>query len=220
VQSCVDSTRAVAPVQEHFSAVPNRIQDDARLKPRDLVTIAGILRYARQKPWASMSNRALCTHGRCEERTIQYSLDRLERAGWIRRRACPDAPGSRSGRLIYLTWRTPDADCTPPPRPAAPPPVPAIAPELESEVRERKTAPAGLGSPGPEEKAGDRGPLDYAALGWLDRPESDPLRRIAEKALAARLGPPAPAKPARPPRSLLGPPRTLAGMLGRQLGRK
>ncbi|WZP01257.1 hypothetical protein EP7_005663 (plasmid) [Isosphaeraceae bacterium EP7] len=81
----------------------------------------------------------------------------------------------------------------------------------------------GLNSPGPAEKAGDRGPLDYATLGWLDRPESDPLRRIAEKAMAARLGPPPASdagKPARPARSLLGPPRTLAGMLGRQLGRR
>ncbi|WZP01258.1 hypothetical protein EP7_005664 (plasmid) [Isosphaeraceae bacterium EP7] len=120
--SQVDSTRTATGVKEHFSAVPNRLQDDARLKPRDLMTIAGILRYARSKHWASMSNRALCTHGRCEERTIQYSLDRLERSGWIRRVACPDAPGSRSGRLIYLTWRSPDADCPPPRGPLHPPP--------------------------------------------------------------------------------------------------
>ena len=103
----------------------------------------------------------------------------------------------------------------------APLPVQSVAPELESEGRERKTAPVGLNSPGPAETVEDRGPLDYAALGWLDRPESDPLRKIAERALAARLAPPVVppvGKPARPLRSLLGPPRTLAGMLGRQLG--
>jgi hypothetical protein len=224
--SCVDSTRATAAVKDHFSALPNRLQDDPRLKPRDMVTIAGILRYARNKHWASMSNRALCIHGRCEERTIQYSLDRLERAGWIRREACPDAPGSLSGRLIYLMWRTPETRCTPPVQRPASRPVPLVAPEAETEERKEKPAPQGLDSPGPGRQTEDgppppTDPLDYAALGWLDRPASDPLRKIAEKALAARLAGPTAAhavvQASRPSRSLLRAPGSLAGILGRQL---
>jgi hypothetical protein len=225
--SCVDSTRPTFAVKEHFSAVPNRLQDDPRLKPRDLVTIAGILRYARQKRWASMSNRALAKHGRCSERTIQLSLARLEAAGWIIRKSTTVYIGSNTGRLIYLSWRPADADCAPPAAAIAPPATTPVAPEVKTEEREEKPAPAGLDSPGPvgQTKTGPTppsDPLDYAALGWLDRPPTDPLRRIAEKALAARLaGPPVAEtsrKPSSPPRSLLRAPGSLAGMLGRQLG--
>jgi hypothetical protein len=227
--SCVDSTRHAFAVKEHFSAVPNRLQDDPRLKPRDLVTIAGILRYARQKNWASMSNRALARHGRCSERTIQLSLRRLEAAGWIRRKSTTVDIGSNTGRLVYLCWRPGEADCAPPAASLAPPAMTPVAPEVKTEEREEKPAPTGLGCPGPggQTETGPTpptGPLDYAALGWLDRPESDPLRKIAERALAARMaGTPVietSLKPSSPPQSLLRVPGSLAGMLGRQLGQR
>ncbi|WZP01152.1 hypothetical protein EP7_005605 (plasmid) [Isosphaeraceae bacterium EP7] len=225
--SCVDSTRLAPAVKDHFSALPNRLQDDPRLKPRDLATIAAILRYARAKHWASMSNHALADHGRCSERSIQYSLARLEHSGWISREACDDAPGSRSGRIIYLNWRRPETPCTPDLKTASPQPVLPVAPEVDSEEREEKPAHLSLDGSGPDGqmKTGPTplpDPLDYAALGWLDRPASDPLRKIAEKALASRMaGPPAPGsgrKASVPSRSLLRAPGSLAEMLGRQLG--
>jgi hypothetical protein len=222
--SCVDSTRHAPAVKDHFSAIPNRLQDDPRLKPRDLATVAGILRYARAKHWASMSNHALANHGRCGERSIQYSLARLEAAGWITREGCDDAPGSRSGRIIYLNWRPRETPCTPDMKAASPRPVQPVAPEVETEERKEKPAPLGLDSPGPQTKDGPpppSDPLDYAALGWLARPASDPLRKIAEKALAGRLAGPQTARgvdqATKPSRSLLRAPGTLAGLLGRQL---
>ncbi|WZP01142.1 hypothetical protein EP7_005591 (plasmid) [Isosphaeraceae bacterium EP7] len=77
--SYVDSTRAAAAVKDHFSAIPNRLQDDPRLKRRDLATVAAILRYARAKDWASMSNHALANHGRCGERSIESLAGMLGR---------------------------------------------------------------------------------------------------------------------------------------------
>jgi hypothetical protein len=225
--SCVDSTRLAPAVKDHFSAVLNRLQDDPRLKPRDIFVIASILRFARQKSWASMSNRTLAAMGRCSERTIQLSLARLEAAGWIRRKSTTVDIGSSTGRLIYLCWRPGETACAPTTTAVAPPAPTPVAPEVDEQEREGKPAPAGLDSPGPKIKKEDGptpppGPLDYAALGWLDRPASDPLRRIAEKALAARLaGPPATEtskKPSGTPRSPLRGPGSLAGLLGRQLG--
>jgi hypothetical protein len=225
--SCVDSTRLAPAVKDHFSAVLNRLQDDPRLKPRDIFVIASILRFARQKSWASMSNATLASLGRCTERTIQLSLARLEAAGWIRRKSTTVDIGSSTGRIIYLCWRPGETPCAPTTTAIAPPAPTPVAPEVNEQEREEKPAPQGLGSPGPggQTETGPTpptGPLDYAALGWLDRPASDPLRKIAEKALAARLmGPPAPEtskKPSNPSRSILRAPGSLAGMLGRQLG--
>ena len=249
----LDCTRQAAPRKSFFSALPNDLQDDPRLKPRDLAVIASILRFAHVKNWASMSNRTLASLNRCTERTIQLCLARLEAAGWIRRVATDAAIGSNTGRLIYLTWREGEANCAPRASGIAPPGVKSAAPELEAQEEKEKPAPMGLDSPGPTTETKDAGPeapagpsdprppapstvqpapstvqaeppapagpLDYASLGWLDRPASDPLRRIAEKALAARLaGPPEPAqKPSCPPRSIpaVG---MLTGLLGRSLG--
>jgi hypothetical protein len=233
--SYVDSTRAAAPRKSFFSAVPNDLQDDLRLKPRDIQVVASILRYARQKNWASMSNRTLANHGRCGERTIQLSLARLEATGWIRRKSTSADIGSSTGRIIYLAWRSGEMPCAPPASSVAPPPPSSIAPEVEEQKSERKPAPRSLDGSGPGPQTGGdapttllanpplpAGPPDYVALGWLDRPATDPLRKIAEKALAARLaGPPATASAmkrpsipgARPPM----PPGTLAVRLGRAL---
>ena len=224
--SYVDCTHAVAPRKSFFSAVPHDLLNDPRLKPRDILLIASILRFARAKGWATMSNRTLASMGRCSVRTIQNSLARLEFCGWIRRVATDDAPGSASGRLIYLNWRTHETAVAPPVQRPTPSPMQPVAPEVKEQERERKAAPMGLNSPGPdgETKAGPTppsDPLDYAALGWLDRPASDPLRKIAEKAIAARLAGPAAPKTSKkssgPPRPLLRAPGSLAGMLGRQL---
>jgi DNA-binding MarR family transcriptional regulator len=224
--SCVHSTRLLAPCKaSYFSALTNDIQDDPRLKPRDLQVYAALLRFARQKGWASVGNKSLASLCRCTPRTIQTSLARLEAAGWVHRVATADAPGSASGRVVYLRPR--EMADAPPVKPTTPPPVKSAAPESEEQENKREPAPLGLGSPGPGRQTEDRptppaGPLDYAALGWLDRPASDPLRRIAEKALASRLAGPPPIgnadQPARPPRSIPGAPGSLAGMLGRQLG--
>ena len=228
--SNVDSTRAAAARKPFFSALPHDLQDDHNLRPRDILTVASILRFARAKPWASMCNRTLASMGRCSERTIQLSLARLEAAGWIRRQTSDAPAAGRTGRLVYLNWRTCETHCAPPPTAVAPPPVAPIAPELKGQREKEKPAPAGSGSPGPDRQTEEARPVessevvDYAALGWLDRPASDPLRQIAEKALAARLaGPqrPEPTGSASPVhRPLMGPPRTLAGMLGRSLGRR
>ncbi|WZP01095.1 hypothetical protein EP7_005539 (plasmid) [Isosphaeraceae bacterium EP7] len=224
--SYVDSTRLAPPVKDHFSAVLNRLQDDPRLKPRDILTVASILRFARAKSWASMSNQTLAGMGRCGERTIQLSLARLEAAGWIRRKSTTADIGSSTGRLIYLSWRPGETPCASTAPAVAPPPTPSIAPEVKGQKKEEKPAPLSLDGSGPGQptKAGptlSSDPLDYAALGWLDRPASDPLRKIAEKALASRMaGPPAPGlgrKASVPSRSLLRAPGSLAGMLGRQL---
>jgi hypothetical protein len=223
----LDSTRADFPRKSFFSAVPHNILDDPRLTPRDILVIASILRFARQKNWASMSNRTLANLCRCGERTVQLCLARIEAAGWILRKSTTVDIGSNTGRLIYLTWRTAEPDCAPPKAAIAPPAMSPVAPEVREQEREEKPAPLGLGSPGPvgQTKTGPTpasDPLDYAALGWLDRPASDPLRKIAEKALAARLAGPVAVETSRKPsgssRSLLRAPGGLAGMLGRQLG--
>jgi hypothetical protein len=225
--SCVDSTRLAPAVKEHFSAVLNRLQDDPRLKPRDIFVIASILRFARQKNWASMSNRTLANLGRCTERTIQLSLARLEAAGWIIRKSTTADIGSNTGRLIYLCWRPGETASTPPKAAIAPPAPTPIAPEVEQQEREEKPAPQSLDGSGPDgqtktEPTPPSDPLDYAALGWLDRPASDPLRRIAEKTLAARLVGPtlngSVVQAIKSPQPLLRTPGTLARMLGRQLG--
>jgi hypothetical protein len=225
--STFDCTRAALPRKSFFSAVPHHILDDPRLKPRDILTLASILRFARQKNWASMSNGTLASLGRCGERTIQLSLKRVEGTGLIRRQATTADIGSSTGRIIYLCWRSDEPDCAPPPAAIAPPPPTSIAPEAREQKREEKPAPQSLDGSGPGGQTKDGptpppGSLDYAALGWLDRPASDPLRRIAEKALAARLAGPTLIgnvdQTARPPRSLPGAPGTLAGRLGRQLG--
>ncbi|CAN0491778.1 unnamed protein product, partial [Phaeothamnion confervicola] len=81
------------------------IAEDPRLLPRDLATVAGILKFARTRAWASMSNQTLANLGRCSKRTIQLSLARLEAAGWIKRVETDAEIGSATRRVVYLTWR-------------------------------------------------------------------------------------------------------------------
>jgi DNA-binding MarR family transcriptional regulator len=196
-----DCTRATLPHKPFFSALTNEFQDDPRLKPRDLQVFAALLRFARQKNWASVGNKSLASLCRCTPRTIQSSLARLEAAGWVRRVATVDAPGSASGRLVYLRPR--EIGDAPPVKSPSTTPVKSAAPESEEQGIKREAASAALDGPTPTGQMKDgppppHEPLDYAALGWLDRPESDPLRQIAERALAARLAGPA---------SVLEPPR-------------
>ncbi|MEJ7637536.1 MAG: helix-turn-helix domain-containing protein, partial [Singulisphaera sp.] len=57
---------------------------DRRLKPLDVLLVAVLLRYARSKSvcWASVPTLAGDV-GRCV-RMVQYSLKRLQMAGWLR----------------------------------------------------------------------------------------------------------------------------------------
>jgi hypothetical protein len=169
-----------------FAALPHDLIADQRLKAGD-VRLAGIvMRYARAKAscWPSVKTLA-ADLARCE-RTVQYALKRLADAGWIVARPAPNP----TGRVLVLAWR--EARCTPlvqrPYSQGLPRPQ-AVAPESEKGREEEGSAFAkGQG------KAPER-PMTHAELvawygdvGWLKLPASDPLRRIAERALERALG--------------------------------
>ena len=187
--SYVDCTRPTArskPKVPFFSAVPHHVQDDPRLKARDIQTLASILRFARSKDWASMGNRTLAGMGRCSERTIQSSLSRLEKAGHIRRE--DDASGRfASGRLIYLIWRGGEIPDTPRVKSASSPGVKSLAPELDPQgIRKGEAGPVGLGSPGPvrgETEAkppGPQAPPEPASVAMPEAEKAEALAKLAE----------------------------------------
>jgi hypothetical protein len=169
-----------------FAALPHDLIADKQLKATD-VRLAGIvMRYARAKAtaWPSVKTLAADLH-RCE-RTVQYALKRLAAAGWITSRPAPNP----TGRLLVLAWR--EARCTPPvqrpysqglPRPQA------VAPESEK-GREREGSALAIGQTQTPEQPMTHAELLawYGDVGWLKLPASDPLRRIAERALERALG--------------------------------
>jgi hypothetical protein len=168
-----------------FAALPHDLIADKRLKATDVRLAGVILRYARAKAscWPAVKTLA-ADLGRCE-RTVQLALKRLREAGWIGSRPDPNP----TGRVLILLWR--EARCAPPaqrPYSQGLPRANAVAPESEKGREGEGSALANQ-----QRKAPER-PMSYAELvawygdvGWLKLPASDPLRRIAERALERAL---------------------------------
>jgi hypothetical protein len=203
------------PTARPFAALPHDLIADKRLKATD-VRLAGILlRYARDKStcWPSVATLG-ADLGRCR-RTVQTSLRRLEAAGWISTRPAPNP----TGREFVMVWREQaDADARDRHRLAEQLPysqgLPSAKGAQSPALGGRDAAPAvGAQSPAPESRperekregsalARDQSntperPMTHAELlswygdvGWLKLPVSDPLRRIAERALERAVGSP------------------------------
>ncbi len=177
--------------QPTYSPIPHELIEDRRLIGTDVRLVGVILKYARAKAEAWPAVATLARDLGCCPRTVQYSLRRLEAAGWIATREADN----RTGRVLVLTWRA---------QVVAPPPVQpysqglpkAVAPQWKNQGKEKVSAPPPepRGPADTRRRAPDR-PLSpdqamaqYADCGWLDLPASHPLRRIAEKRLAELMG--------------------------------
>jgi hypothetical protein len=169
-----------------FAALPHDLIADGRLKATD-VRLAGIvMRYARAKATCWPSVKTLASDlGRCE-RTVQLALKRLREAGWIGSRPDPNP----TGRVLILLWR--EARCAPPaqrPYSQGLPRANAIAPESEKREERKGSALATKQTKAPERPMTHAELLSwYGDVGWLKLPASDPLRRIAERALERAVG--------------------------------
>jgi hypothetical protein len=196
------------PTARPFAALPHDLIADKRLKATDVRLAGVLLRYARAKAtcWPSVATLGLDLLR--SRRTVQTSLRRLEAAGWISTRPAPNP----TGREFVMVWREqaeddardrrrlaeqlPYSQGLPSARGAQSPArggrdlAPARgaqspAPELRPEREKRE----GSALAGGQTKASER-PMTHAELlawygdvGWLKLPASDPLRRIAERAL-------------------------------------
>jgi hypothetical protein len=164
-----------------FAALPHDLTADQRLKDGDVRLAAVLLRYARAKASCWPSVKTLANDlARCE-RTVQYALKRLAEAGWITSRPDPNP----TGRVLILTWR--ETPCTPPvqrPYSQGLPRTNAVAPESEKGREREASALANRQTKAPEQPMTHAELLSwYGDVGWLKLPASDPLRRIAERAL-------------------------------------
>jgi hypothetical protein len=79
-----------------FSMVPNTLFTDRSLEPQDCLTWCYLTLNARGRGFADSTDLALAQAMGVVDRTVRRSLDRLERAGFIRRERC----GQR--RVIHL----------------------------------------------------------------------------------------------------------------------
>lgn len=119
-----------------FSAVPHDIIRDRRLIPGDVVLVGVLLAYARDKAFCWPSVATMMADTRKARRTVQLSLARLKRAGWI-----AEQPGDNpTGRVLILTWRQgaqPAARVgrNPAPSRGAQPPTPELKNQKEQDVR-------------------------------------------------------------------------------------
>jgi Helix-turn-helix domain len=179
-----------------YSAIPHELIEDRRLIGTDIRLVGVLLKYCKGKDRCYPSVARLARDLGCCERTIQYALRRLRRAGWVEAR--PD-DGNPTGRVLVMTWRGVQSAAGPRVQAPYTQGMPRVAPEGFQRKREEKgSAPAPeIKTPGPEPKpreAPDR-PLSpgdvlahYTEAGWLALPVGHPLRRIAEAAVERALG--------------------------------
>jgi hypothetical protein len=169
-----------------YSAIPHELIEDRRLIGTDIRLVGVLLKYCKGKPSCYPSVARLARDMACCERTIQYAIRRLIRAGWVESR--PD--GNPTGRRLVMTWRegvqSAAAGGVQPYTQGLP--RQAVAPQGRTPVGEEEVSP-----PAPR-KIPDR-PLSpgdvlghYTECGWLALAPGHPLRRIAEAAVERALG--------------------------------
>ncbi len=184
--------------QRPFAAIPHDLVADRRLIPTDIRLACVLLKFGKGKPscWPGVDTLA-AEMGTCR-RTVQYALKRLMAAGWVASRPA----GNPTGRVLVMTWREAVAP------PGVQDPYSQGLPR-KGGVPGKPVAPEGMGIEGkgtaPPPDRG-RGPADtrrvaperplsadqvmaqYAECGWLSLPASNPLRRLAERRIAAVMG--------------------------------
>lgn len=183
----VPSARATALNPLPFAPIPNEAYEDRRITSHDRDLLAWLLRYARRKSscWASVA-RLGSDVGR-SVRSVQYSLRRLEAAGWIFTRPAQNA----TGREIVLAWR----EFAPPPVQApysqGLPPKQRFAPESRTGGEKKE----GFASASQKQENSEPAkPMSSAELraaftetGALSHPETSAMRRIAERQITEAL---------------------------------
>lgn len=166
-----------------FAAVPHALVLDRRLIGTDVRLAALLLRFGggRDRCWPSVAT--LARELGCCERTVQYALRRLQRAGWLR----SEAAGNPTGRVLVFCWlegcKPPRAGGCKPYSQGLPIPRPGpVAPQQESGTK--KAAP-------PRKSYEKATPAELGDLlgSWLDRGPDHPLRRLALRQLAGLTAP-------------------------------
>ena len=183
---------SAAPVRKTplpFAALPLGALRDPRLIPTDVLLLGILLGYARASSTCWPAVATLMADIRKSRRTVQLSLARLKAAGWLAERPAENP----TGRVIVLAWREGAQAPASTGRKATPTPGAQPKPPEWKMQREIEVASPGSGQkPGPPPSPRVMTPAEtrahYEAAGWLDRPESDPLRRLAERRLVAALG--------------------------------
>ena len=155
-----------------FAALPLDAIRDPRMIGTDVHLLGALLAYARAAATCWPSVATLGQDIRRSRRTVQLSLARLRAAGWVAERPADNA----TGRVLVLCWR--EGAQSPPP-------------EWKMQ-REKECAPPGEGQkpkapPAPRVMTSAEIQAHYAATGWLDKPDGDPLRRLAERRLSEAL---------------------------------
>lgn len=168
-----------------FAKLPHDIAADPRLLPIDVRLLLALVFFARDKDTCWPSDTTLGARIARSRPTVQRRLRHLESLGLIAREKCE---ANLTGRLLRLRWRT---DETPPvSRPSAPP-APPVRHELQNGEKDSSAPPSGGQTqrlPAPTKPmTADEVRAHYAAAGWLDKPEGDPLRRLAERRLTQAL---------------------------------
>ena len=171
-----------------YAKLPHDIAADPRLLAIDVRLLLAIVYHARANATCWPSDTTLGGRIARSRATVQRRLRHLEGLGLIARERTDANP---TGRLIRVLWVNREA---PPVSPAARPPAPPVRHELGSPEKDPSAPPVGDKWPGPPPRPKVMTPAEarehYRAAGWLDRPESDPLRRLAERRLVAALGGP------------------------------
>lgn len=186
-----------------YAKLPHDLAADPRLLPIDVRLLLALTFFARDKGYCWPCDATLGSRIGRSRATVQRRLRHLEGLGLIGREKTDQNP---TGRLLRLKWRCMVARETPSvSRPIAAP-APPVRHELEKQNEGPFASPSGGARRGsPAERVAmtpDQLRARYTEAGWLDRPEADPLRRLAEKRLSeASRGPSDPERSAGPPPS-------------------
>lgn len=193
-----------------YAKIPHDLAADPRLLPIDVRLLLALVFFARDKDHCWPSDATLGKRIGRARATVQRRLRHLEGLALIGREKC-DA--NSTGRLLRLRWRTRE---TPPASRPTVAPVSRVSGELEKQKEGIFASPTGGQKQGsPAKRAAmtpDQVRTRYAEAGWLDRPQADPLRRLAEKMISQALR--GPSEPAGAP----GPPPARSRRGGRRRG--
>jgi hypothetical protein len=172
------STEGKSQFARPFAKLPHDIAADPRLLAIDVRLLLALVYYAMDKTTCWPSDKTLGARIGRARATVQRRLRHLETIGLIVRQKTDANP---TGRVLVLAWRIRE---TPPVASKAPPPGSPVRHEAEPE--RRSFAPPGEGrSQGQEPLTREALEVRYTESGWLGRPQGDPLRRLAERRLAA-----------------------------------
>ena len=181
-----------------YAKLPHDLAADPRLLPIDVRLLLALVFFARDKDHCWPSDATLGARIGRARATVQRRLRHLDGLGLIAREKCDANP---TGRLLRLRWRTRE---TPPVSRPNVAPISLVRHELEKQKEELSAPPPGgqrQGTPGERvAMTPDQVQARYAEAGWLDRPQADPLRRLAEKMISQAIrGPSKPTKSVAPP---------------------